>query len=145
MIQRKQSLWLFLATLMNAGVLFFDMYRGEIRTGDIVESKALRVADHYPSLLIALVMTVLPMVTIFMFSNRKRQMRMCIISIISVASFITMMLSRVTRLSALTPPVTNGSYWLGAVLPVLGLVFLVLALFGIRKDENLVRSADRLR
>jgi len=27
MIQRKQSLWLLLAALLNSGVLFFDLYR----------------------------------------------------------------------------------------------------------------------
>lgn len=145
MIQRKQSLWLFLASLAGAGVLFFDTYRGEIHTGDLVETKVLRVADHYPSLLIALVMIILPLVTIFMYRNRKRQMRMSVVAIISVISFLTMMLSRVSGLGKLVPPVTNGSYWIGAISPAIALVFLILAVAGIRKDENLVRSADRLR
>lgn len=145
MIQRKQSLWLFLASLLSAGVLFFDLYRAEIKTGDITESKVLRVADHYPSLLIALVMIALPLVTIFMFRNRKRQLRLTAIALVSVAAFQSIMLSRVTGLGSLVPPVTGGTYWIGAILPVFSLVFLVLALIGIRKDEKLVRSVDRLR
>ena len=56
-----------------------------------------------------------------------------------------MMLNRVANLSKQTPPVTEGSYWVGAVLPVLSIVFLVLAISGIRRDEKLVRSTDRLR
>lgn len=145
MIQRKQSIWLLLASLLGAGVFFFDLYRAEIRTGDIIENKVLRVADHYPSLLLALVVVLLPLVTIFMFTNRKRQIRMTMIAILSTISFLTMMLTRVTGLSKLTPPATSGSYWVGAVLPVLSFVFLVLAVLGIRSDEKLVRSADRLR
>lgn len=145
MIQRKQSLWLLLAALFAAGVFYFDLYRGEIRTGDIVESRMLRVADHYPSLLIALVMVLLPLVTIFMFTNRKRQLRMTAIALISAAGFMSMMLWRVTGLTREVPPVTGGSYWIGAVLPVFSLVLLVLAMAGIRSDEKLVRSTDRLR
>lgn len=145
MIQRKQSLWLLFSALLGAGVFFFDLYRGEVKVGELTEHKVLRVADHYPSLLIAIVMVALPLVTIFMFRDRKRQMRMTALSIISVLSFLTMMLTRVTGLSKLTPPVTGGSYWIGAVLPAVSLVFLLLALLGIRSDEKLVRSVDRLR
>jgi len=145
MIQRKQTLWLLFAALLNAGVLFFDMYRGEILMGPSVEQKVLRISDHYPSLLIALVMIILPFVAIFFFGNRKRQMRMGVISILSVISFLSMMLWRVSGLDKLEPPVTNGSYWIGAILPVVALVFLILAIMGIRKDEKLVRSTDRLR
>jgi hypothetical protein len=145
MIQRKQSLWLLLAALFAAGVFYFDLFRGEIRTGDIVESRMLRVADHYPSLLIALVMVLLPLVTIFMFSNRKRQLRMTAIALLSSAGFMSMMLWRVRGLSTHVPPVTGGSYWIGAVLPVFSIVLLVLAMVGIRNDEKLVRSTDRLR
>ncbi|MCF8448587.1 MAG: DUF4293 domain-containing protein [Taibaiella sp.] len=145
MIQRKQSLWLLLAALFAAGVFYFDLYRGEILTGDIVESRMLRVADHYPSLLIALVMVLLPLITIFMFTNRKRQLRMTAIALISTAGFMSMMLWRVTGLTREVPPVTGGNYWVGAVLPVFSLVLLVLAMAGIRSDEKLVRSTDRLR
>lgn len=145
MIQRKQSIWLLLAALLSAGVLMFDLYRGEISIGEMTEHKVLRVADHYPSLLIALVMAILPFVTIFMFGNRKRQITMSAVSILSTISFLAMMLNRVTNLSKQTPPVTGGSYWVGAVLPVLAIVFLVLAIAGIRRDEKLVRSTDRLR
>ncbi len=145
MIQRKQSLWLLLAALCAAGVLFFDMYRGEVRVGEVTEHKVLRVADHYPSLLIALVMTILPVVTIFLFRNRKQQIRLCVVSILAISSFVTMMLSRVSGLAKEVPPVTNGNYWLGGVLPVVAMVFVILAIVGIRKDESLVRSMDRLR
>jgi len=134
-----------LAALLGAGVFFFDLYRGEIKTGDTIQSKVLRVADHYPSLLIALVITLLPLITIFMFRDRKRQIRMTAMALISVTSFITLTLTRVTGLEKEIPPVTGGSYWIGAVLPVLSMVFLVLAIIGIRRDEKLVRSVDRLR
>ena len=145
MIQRKQSLWLFLTALLNAGVFYFDLYKAHTPANGADVVMPLRVADHYPSLLIALVMTALPLITIFMFANRKRQMRMSFAGILAIIAFITMTLSRVTNLGKLTPPPASGSYWIGAVLPVIALVFLIMAIAGIRRDEKLVKSVDRLR
>jgi hypothetical protein len=56
-----------------------------------------------------------------------------------------MALSRVSQLEKMVPAPTNGSYWVGAVLPVASLIFLIMAAVAIRKDEKLVRSMDRLR
>ncbi len=145
MIQRKQSLWLFIAALLNAGVFYFCLYAYHIMENGADAVKYLRVNDHYPSLLIALVMTLLPLVTIFMYGNRKRQMRMTAVSIIAIGSFVTMTLSRVTNLSKLVPAPTDPSYRAGAILPVIAIVFLFMAIFGIRKDDKLVKSVDRLR
>ena len=142
MIQRKQSLWLLVAALLNAGVFIFDLYRADVTVNGIADHKVLRVADHYPPLLIALVMTLLPVVTIFMFSNRKRQVGMSAVSMVGTLSFISMMLMRVKNIS---PAPAAGSYWIGAVLPVAAVIFIVMAIVGIRKDEKLVRSVDRLR
>jgi hypothetical protein len=145
MIQRKQSLWLLLAALLNAGVLFFDLYRSHSMVNGVDVTGRLRVADHFPSLLIALVMTGLPLITIFMFRDRKRQMRLTIAAVIATLSFLSISLLRVGNLGKQVPPPTDGSYWVGAILPAIAIVFLFLALGGIRRDEKLVKSVDRLR
>ncbi len=142
MIQRKQSLWLLIAALLNAGVLYFGVYRYHIMENGVDTLKEVRVNDHFPSLLIALVMAILPLITIFMFGNRKRQIAMSFVSILAVCSFIAIALQRTRNLNALP---SSESYWVGAVLPVAAVVFLFMAIMGIRKDEKLVRSVDRLR
>ena len=142
MIQRKQSLWLLIAALLNAGVFYFGVYRYHIMENGVDTLKEVRVNDHFPSLLIALVMAILPLITIFMFGNRKRQIAMSFVSILAVCSFVTIALSRTRNLNALP---SSESYWVGAVLPVAAVVFLFMAIIGIRKDEKLVRSVDRLR
>jgi hypothetical protein len=142
MIQRKQSIYLFIAALLNAGVFYFDLYKTHTVVNGIDTLGQLRVSDHYPSLLIVLVMTLLPLITIFMFGNRKRQVRMCFASILAIIAFISLTLSRVGRI---IPPPSSGSYWIGSVLPVVSFVFIFLAIFGIRRDEKLVKSVDRLR
>lgn len=145
MIQRKQSLWLLLAALLNAGVLFFDIYRSHSMVNGVDTVNRLRVSDHFPSLLIALVMIALPFIAIFMFGNRRRQTRLAAMSIVATLAFITLSLSRVGSLGKQTPPPTDGSYWIGAIVPVIAVVFLILAIAGIRHDEKLVKSVDRLR
>lgn len=41
--------------------------------------------------------------------------------------------------------VKDGNYGIGSVLPVAAIILLIIAISGIRKDEKLVRSVDRLR
>jgi dipeptide/tripeptide permease len=142
MLQRKQSLWLLIAALLNAGVFYFGLYRYHIIENGVDTPRQIRVNDHLPSLLIALVMTLLPLVTIFMFRARKRQLTLCFVSILAVCSFITIALQRTKNLNAVP---ASESYWIGTVLPVVSIVFLIMAMIGIRKDEKLVRSVDRLR
>jgi len=137
MIQRIQTLWLFLAALMCAGLFYFDIYRSGLET--------IRVNDHYPSLLLAIVITALPLVSIFMYKNRTRQRNMVLISMLLTIGFIALVLMRVTNLNDGSSAPADGTYWIGSVLPVIAVVFLVLAIRGIRKDNKLVKSLDRLR
>ena len=143
MIQRKQSVYLFLAALMNAGVFYFDLYQYHLL--DTSTFTPLRVNDHFPSLLLALLITLIPLIIIFLFKNRKLQIRLSLISLIAIISFIAIMLWRVNGLGKMTPPPHDGSYWIGSVLPVISLVFVFLAIISIRKDDKLVKSVDRLR
>lgn len=142
MIQRKQSIWLLIAAVSSGLTLLVDVYRAQYADGS---SKAIRIADHYPSLLLALVCTIVPLIAIFLFNVRKRQLSMSFVAILSNISLVGMMLSRVGSLSKQMPAPTGGSYWIAAVLPAVSLIFLILAIMGIRKDENLVKSMDRLR
>ena len=143
MIQRKQSVYLFLAALMNAGVFYFDLYQYHLL--DTSTFTPLRVNDHFPSLLLALLITLIPLIIIFLFKNRKLQIRLSLISLIAIISFIAIMLWRVNGLGKMTSPPHDGSYWIGSVLPVISLVFVFLAIISIRKDDKLVKSVDRLR
>ena len=146
MIQRKQTLWLFLAALLGAGVFYFDLYTAHSMIGGIDTVNRLRVADNFPSLLLAIIMCALPLISIFMFQHRKRQVNLTMISMVATAGFIALTLWRVPDfLSHLPAPATSSNYWIGSVLPVIAFVFLILAIVGVRRDEKLVRSVDRLR
>lgn len=145
MVQRKQSLWLLIASLLNAGILLTYLYRMHTVVNGADNVVYITANNDYPSWLLVLFMSFLPLATIFMYKNRKRQIWMTILSVIAVCGFIFLTLSRVSKETSITPPPTNGTYWIGSILPVISLVFLILAIMGIRKDEKLVKSVDRLR
>lgn len=145
MIQRIQTVWLFIAALVNSGLLFFDQYRADIVTDGQTIRHSLKVTDHYPSLLIALVITILPLVIIFMYKQRSRQRTLAALCIVFNIGFVANTLMRVGNYMNQPVAPTNGSYWIGSVLPVISMIFLFLAIRGIGKDEKLVKSLDRLR
>ena len=145
MIQRKQSIWLLIAALLSAGLFCFDIYHAHVAVNGTDTIAYIRINDDYPLLLIALVLTILPLVTIFMFRNRKRQRSMAIFNVVACIGFISAALMRVTNFMNKQPAATNGTYWIGAVLPLLSMVFIIMAIRGINKDEKLVKSQDRLR
>ncbi len=146
MIQRIQSVWLLLAALCNASLFYFDIYRADVIINGVAATHHLRINDHYPSLLVALVTMIMPLAAIFMFKKRKQQRTMVALCLVFTIGSLSTMLMRVTNFNnSVTPPPSNGTYWVGAVLPVIAIIFLILAIRGINKDEKLVKSLDRLR
>ena len=150
MIQRIQTVWLFLAALVS-GLLFLDWYTGYVYKADIPEGFGLAVhhltvKEHFPSVILAVVMMAIPLIAIFMFKNRKRQKRIGLVGVFACIMFISMTLWRVDNFTKTsTPPPKSGSYEAGAVIPAVVIVLIILAISGIRKDEKLVKSMDRLR
>ncbi len=150
MIQRIQSIWLLVAALIS-GLLFLNWHTGYVFKADIAQGfgmvvRRLTVTEHFPTLIIAVVMTVLPLIAIFMFRNRKQQRAMSIAGIFACISFVSVNLMRIENFKNTTSPApANGSYDIGSVIPAFVIVVLILAIRGINKDEKLVRSMDRLR
>lgn len=134
-IQRLQTVFLALATLLNLSVYFTPVY--EKAMADPQEWIGWGVAI---SLLLPMILNIL---AIFLYQNRKNQMawvkRSALVQVVAFG-FCTGVLFSLGGI---------GTYlWdeaLGTGLVFLGLIFQVLALRGIRKDEELVRSMDRIR
>ena len=118
MIQRIQSLYLLLLTAFGAIIFFY--------------SEHLTLTINVLTILISL----LSLVTIFLFSKRKIQMRLTEVLITLIIIFIC-----VTCYYALS----EYKYWSRVVIPAIQLLLAILAYFGIKRDDNLVKSYDRLR
>lgn len=135
MIQRLQTLFLALATLLNLSAYFTPIY--EKAMDDPQQWIGLGLAI---SLMIAMVSNV---VSIFLYKNRRNQ----IVWIKYSALF--QVIGFGFRTGVLFSLGGIGTYlWdeaLGTGLVFLGLIFQILAIRFVRKDEELVRSMDRIR
>ncbi|HJM15988.1 MAG TPA: DUF4293 family protein [Flavobacteriales bacterium] len=130
MIQRVQSLFLFFAALLNTVILFY----APIFISS--EEKKIIMKDlQYPSLLLVL-STLLALFAIFQFKNRIRQLMIVYLSRLCIAiSFLIFILFKEDE---------NQLYY-GSFLLVLPYIILFFSAYFIKKDEKLVRSADRIR
>src|SRR6478609_529306 len=98
MIQRIQSLWLFLAAMMNGLLFIMPLYRYNFANLVYAPWQYESVRNYMPLFIMAAVATVLPLVSIFFFKDRPRQRGMVWLSIISIFTFIALMLMRVSNL-----------------------------------------------
>lgn len=155
MIQRVQSIWLFLAAIALILMLFVPILTKEnksiemtIHTSGLYQDVVGKpgpgtLKEHFTPLLITnLVVAVLCFINIFNFRKRSLQKRLAIFSIVAIGGFAFWCSVFAQKL----PGGIDGAHFdFGAYLPALSILFCVLAIFGINKDERLIRSAERLR
>jgi hypothetical protein len=136
MIQRIQTLYLFLAAVISGGLIFvFYLWT----TNEGAEVFAL---DNYSYLGMFLGSAVLSLISIFRFKNRKSQFVLGRLNIILNFILLGVFVYQSLNLSGETNVSEKG---IGMLLPVFSIVCLVLANKAIKKDEDLVKSVDRLR
>ena len=139
MIQRIQTIWYLLAAVVTGLVFTFDIYQA---TGNVVSN--LTIGNDVVAIIIAAVAILLDLYTLILFKNRKRQITFNYLSIIATLSlFAYLYVSIDWRKEAVN--IVDGHYWIGLFLPLISFVFLVLGLLGVKKDEKLIKSLDRLR
>ena len=135
MIQRIQSIYLLLATIASCGLIFvFSLW-----TKDDVEVYA---QDVMPAFVVFLLSGLLSIITIFKYKNRKSQFMLGRLNIILNLFLLGFFVYRSLNLSG---EIIVSEKGIGMLLPILSIVFLALANKAIKKDEDLVKSVDRLR
>ncbi len=82
--------------------------------------------------------------TIFKYKNRKQQFRLCTINFILILVY-TIVLAVVIFMGKSKLTGTELTVKIPAVFSLVALILNYLAMRGIAKDENLVKSMDRLR
>jgi hypothetical protein len=150
MIQRIQSVYLLLTTIL--AVLFLtgeliDFQNGYtlVFSGIVYDTQVTGLENKQvlPLTVISLAIPLLALIIIFLYKNRKIQMRLTafltFLIILQVAAVIWYTLDLKTEFG--TRPIPG----IRMILPLLMFVLSILAYRGIKKDENIVRSYDRLR
>ena len=139
MIQRIQTVWLFLSALFAALTYKFPFYTGNVINKEKVQVYENLVASSSFLLLIFTAVLAGGMIyIIFMYKNRKQQIWLTVgalgLSIINIILYFSELKKFISGNTALT-----------SVFALAIPVFLLLAINGIWKDEKLVKSLDRLR
>jgi hypothetical protein len=137
MIQRIQTLYLFIvALIMAAGPFLVSLYTD----ANGVEVFAI---SNIPVLITFLVIADLALVSAFiLYKKRKNQFVVNRLNIILSFFLLGFFVYQSLNLSGETVVSEKG---IGMLLPIFSIVFLVLANKAIKRDEDLVKSVDRLR
>jgi len=151
MIQRIQSVYLLLVTALLASNIFLPVGSFLDKSGVAYPFTPLNVnipsagLNYTPwGLLSLLVLAALvALATIFLYKNRKLQIRMCVFNTLIMAGYyivflLFMLLSKASSLASF-------QFAFGLCIPVIAIILNYLAIRAIRKDEDMVKAADRLR
>jgi putative copper export protein len=149
MLQRKQTLWMLAALICAVLTFWLPFYTGNVVIGaNGHEFRQLRAWPTYingaSGSMLILIVTILMVVgigyDIVIYKNRGKQLW------VTIGLIVLSLLNIFLYWHASRPPAyVEGGYSLSALLSLAIPVFLIFAARGIRKDEKLIRSADRLR
>ena len=152
MIQRTQTLFLLVAViflvlmlflplaeiLADGGVTYTGMSRGlQTENGEVAFST-------WPVFILILVTAVLLFITILLYRNRKLQIRFCVYAIVLGFGQIGLMYYYWVLIFRQLV-VENFSIRVPVIFPVVAIILTYLAFRGIRRDEILIRSIDKIR
>ena len=165
MIQRIQTVYLLLAAALMATFLFCPIAQFDTPDGlysftsqgvsTVMAEPAAPEADAtvtqtsvftptWGVFVLGIFIAVLSLVAIFLYRNRPNQARVCMINAFFMVTFyIIIFLSGYTFQHDLAATHTSWSAYLA--MPFVALVLDILAYRAINKDEQLVRSMDRIR
>ena len=138
MLQRIQSIWLLFAAAFDAVTFRFPFYIGDWSRDTIYQLVDLDARTTIWFTILTVLSAMLAIVTIFLYRNRKLQLRLTYLGIFITAVLLTLYFIEITHFN-------TGAIALWAIFYFAILVCFILAARGILKDEKLIRSMDRLR
>lgn len=157
MIQRIQSVFLFLSALVLGLTFFFPIaeFIGEKDSLILYVFKVVSLVPDsnnvydlmfvMPLLGIVVAVILLSIVTIFMFKNRNAQLKIIRLLMLLIASMIGIIFLYFYDILEVASGAVPNFVQIGAFAPLVSLIFLYLAYRGVLKDDKLIKSADRLR
>jgi len=135
MIQRIQTIYL---TLVIASVIAF-LNISFIKVDDI----GIKAIQEFSLTTVSSIAAIIALICIFLYQKRTLQLKLCLIGI--VFSTITTTLTMLQYYNYIPKTAAGKSIFIGMAFPLLMIVFFALAQAGIKKDDKLVKSMDRLR
>ena len=136
MIQRVQSVWLLVASIVAFLTLKLSFYSGTYLPDNLYHQ--LNGTENLKVMIPTIGLGVLTLVTIFMFKNRVTQLWFSLAAIVLDLVIIFLYYQTVKDF-------TRGDYAITAALHIIIILALALAMRGINKDEKLIKESNRFR
>jgi len=149
MIQRIQTLWLFLAMTLAVLMYFFPVIELSndnslmIYSYDAISFAGINGLIQTGYIIAGLLGLIVffSFITIFLYKKRILQMRFCtIISLLDIFLVILIIIFSFNEVE--NPAITIG---LSAILPLIIFILVLMARRAVHRDELLVKAADRIR
>lgn len=155
MIQRIQSIYLFIAGLLIAALYLFPIlhtvYAGvipiNVRVTGVYQDAAgqqMHTQTFVALTAVTGIIALLPIVIIFLYKNRRQQIALCYSVFLVLLGYSVWIYETVKNVIP-GAAVKTINYGIGMFETPLSMILILLAIRAIRNDEKLVRSADRLR
>ncbi|SRX54053.1 DUF4293 domain-containing protein [Aequorivita sp. CIP111184] len=136
MIQRIQTIYLiFSAIIMGALFMWFPI---------VLSDDGLVIIERNEPLVFGLIFVSIALAIISILSFKKRQLQFVLNRLNIISNFILLGVF-VYRLLTLSGETIVSEKGIGVLFPIISIVFLVLANKAVKRDEDLVKSVDRLR
>jgi len=158
MIQRIQTVYLSLAFIAMALLFAFPLAQFFSETGAYVFSvtglknmvpgdpNAFNPIIFLPLIVVAVGIGLITLFTVFQYKNRSFQIKLTSVGVLScIALIMGIFFLYIPMIEKKINIVPDYSKAFGIYLPLVALVFMVMANRAIKRDDKLVRSADRLR
>ncbi len=145
MIQRKQTLFYLLAAICAGAVFFLPLATSDKAAGLFMEDKVFNVFDHIGITIVAALAVLLPLIAIFLFKNRSTQMKVGNSSLIFPLLIMIAGVLIAAGLGKEENVAANISPKMGFSVVMASLFFTIWANISVKKDDELVKSSDRLR
>jgi len=155
MWQRIQTLYLFLAICLNMAVFSIDL--AELKFNELYNNfsifgltdadSGVQLYSYVPLVILCALSMLVSVIIIFMFKKRQLQIKLAQLNLFLQVGFVVAIFFMVEG-AATSLPIDETPeiiYDAGAFLSIIPLLFLFLAIRSTKKDEALVRAADRIR
>ena len=136
MIQRIQSVWLLVASIVAFLTLKLSFYSGTYLPDNLYHQ--LNGTENLTLMIPTIALGMLSLITIFLFKNRPTQLWLSFVAIV-LDLVLIFLYYRATK------DFTKGDYAITSVLHIIIIAALILAARGINKDEKLIKDSNRLR
>lgn len=145
MIQRIQTIFLFLAAGSFGALFMVPMATSDKPTAQFLADRVYDITDHIALMVLTVLGIALALLAVFLFKNRPLQQKLgyMVISLAILLPLAAFLLF--TNQAPMMDTTVHVEDQAGVFLPGGAILFTALANYFIRKDDKLVKSMDRLR